>query len=86
MNSPPVIFTTEYLYMLANISALVNVNWYLGIPFNESSDFRLGIAEYAPLILGNNLIGLQVGQAPDEYATEGLRSTVRLLPLSNGHH
>lgn len=54
--------------MLSNISALVNVKWYLGVPLNDSTDIRLEIAEYGQRILGDNLLGLQVGNEPDLYA------------------
>lgn len=29
--TPAVIYTRDLFYMMANISSLVNVNWYLGI-------------------------------------------------------
>ena len=54
--------------MLANVSSLVNVKWYLGVPLNDSTDIRLEIAEYGQRILGDNLLGLQVGNEPDLYA------------------
>jgi hypothetical protein len=68
--SPALLFTTEVLYTLANISSLVNVKWYLGIPLNDSNpaNFRLGIAEDGYPILGENLLGFQVGNEPDLYA------------------
>ncbi|KII84147.1 glycoside hydrolase family 79 protein [Plicaturopsis crispa FD-325 SS-3] len=66
--TPTLILTPEILYMLNNISALVNAKWYLGIPFNDSSNLRLGIAEKGEAILGDNLLGLQVGNEPDLYS------------------
>ena len=62
------LFTPEILYLLANVSSLVNVKWYLGVPLNDSTDIRLEIAQYGQQILGDNLIGLQVGNEPDLYA------------------
>jgi hypothetical protein len=59
--------------MLGNVSSLVNVRWFLGIPFNDTSNLRLAIAEQGEQILGDNLIGLQVGNEPDLYATHGHR-------------
>ena len=41
----------------------------LGIPFNDSVDWRLTIAEKGQQILGDNLLGLQAGNEPDFYAT-----------------
>lgn len=70
--------------MLSNISSLVNVWWWLGtmqagvgvafsdvtlgIPMNDTTNLRLGIAEVAESILGDRLIGLQAGNEPDLYA------------------
>ncbi|KII85080.1 glycoside hydrolase family 79 protein [Plicaturopsis crispa FD-325 SS-3] len=71
--TPTLDFTPEVLYMLANISALVNAKWYLGIPLNDSSNLRLGIAEVGESVLGDNLLGFQVGNEPDLYADHGHR-------------
>lgn len=70
------IFTAELLYMLRNISSLVNVHWHLGIPFNDTTNFRLGIAERGQEILGDYLIGLQVGNEPDLYVAHKHRPQV----------
>lgn len=49
-------------------------SWYifidsvLGIPLNDTTNLRLGIAEVSEAILGDNLLGLQVGNEPDLYA------------------
>ncbi|KAH9476923.1 Beta-glucuronidase [Psilocybe cubensis] len=67
--TPPLVFTPELLYMLSNISSHVNVRWHLGVPFNDTSNFRLGIVEQGQTILGDYLIGLQIGNEPDLYAT-----------------
>jgi hypothetical protein len=72
------IFTPELLYMLRNISSLVNVRWHLGIPFNDTQNFRLAIAERGQQILGDFLMGLQVGNEPDLYVDHGHRPSVRL--------
>ncbi|KAF8644981.1 hypothetical protein AX16_008155 [Volvariella volvacea WC 439] len=66
--TPPLVFTPELLYMLRNISSLVDVRWFLGIPFNDTSNFRLGIAEAGEAILGDYLLGYQVANEPDLYA------------------
>jgi hypothetical protein len=54
-------------YMASNISSLVNAKWFFGIPFNDSVNWRLTIAEESEQILGNNLLGLQAGNEPDFY-------------------
>ena len=59
--------------MLGNVSSLVNVRWFLGIPFNDTANLRLAIAEQGEQILGDYLIGLQVGNEPDLYASHGHR-------------
>lgn len=66
-------FTPELLYMLSNISSHVNVRWHLGVPFNDTSNFRLGIVEQGQAILGDYLIGLQIGNEPDLYVNHGHR-------------
>ncbi|KAF8141081.1 hypothetical protein K438DRAFT_2030235 [Mycena galopus ATCC 62051] len=65
MFTPPLLYTPEVLYMLANISSLVDVGWYLGIPLNDTQNLRLKIAEVAEQVLGDKLLGLQVGNEPD---------------------
>lgn len=49
---------------------------FSAIPFNQTVVPRLGIAKYAPSVLGDRLLGFQVGAEPDLYATEGLRPYV----------
>ncbi|EMD34954.1 glycoside hydrolase family 79 protein [Gelatoporia subvermispora B] len=71
--TPTLLFTPEILYMLSNISSLVNAKWYLGVPMNDTSNLRLQIAEYGERILGDKLLGLQVGNEPDLYARHGHR-------------
>ena len=56
---------------MGNISALVpGVKWYLGVPMNDTSHLRLQIAEYGEAILGDNLLGFQVGNEPDLYGKD----------------
>ncbi|KAJ3821688.1 hypothetical protein F5880DRAFT_1580313 [Lentinula raphanica] len=71
--TPPLVFTPDLLYMMRNISDFVNVRWFVGIPFNDSSNFRLEIAQSAQDILGDYLIGVQAGNEPDLYAAHGHR-------------
>ena len=54
-------------YLLANISSLANVKWYLGVPLNDTSELHLEVAQYGEQFLGDNLLGLQVGNEPDLY-------------------
>lgn len=48
---------------------MVNVKWFLGIPFNDSANWRIAIAEEGQEILGDHLLGLQAGNEPDFYVT-----------------
>ncbi|EPQ55987.1 glycoside hydrolase family 79 protein [Gloeophyllum trabeum ATCC 11539] len=72
-DTPTLMWTPELIYMLANVTALANVKWYLGIPFNDTSNWRLQIAEIGDSVLGDNLIGLQVANEPDLYGRHGHR-------------
>ncbi len=79
-DTPPLIFTPDLIQMMRNISDLVNVHWYLGVPFNDTN-WRLQIVETGQAILGDFLIGIQAGNEPDLYANHGRRPEVSLLFL-----
>jgi hypothetical protein len=91
--TPTLLYTPEVFHLLGNISALLDVRWYLGrfhiiglfflfqirphfdksglwlgIPFNDTSNLRLQIAEVGEAVLGDKLLGLQVGNEPDLYS------------------
>ncbi|KZT00162.1 glycoside hydrolase family 79 protein [Laetiporus sulphureus 93-53] len=59
-DTPALLYTPEILYMLSNISGLVNTKWYLGVPLNDSSTF---------VVPSQNTIGNE----PDLYARHGHR-------------
>ncbi|KAG6815750.1 hypothetical protein H0H87_011662 [Tephrocybe sp. NHM501043] len=66
--TPPLIYTPDLLYMMGNISALVNVHWFVGIPFLlQDTATRLAITQRSQEILGDHLMGIQVGNEPDLY-------------------
>lgn len=71
--TPPVLYTRGMFYLMANVSALTNVNWYLGIPFNDTTNLKLQIMEYGEAILGKHILGYQVGNEPDLYSNHGHR-------------
>ncbi|KAH9942088.1 glycoside hydrolase family 79 protein [Amylocystis lapponica] len=71
--TPALVWTPDMIYLLGNVSALVDVNWWLGIPFNDTSNLRLQIAELGEGILGDRVLGFQVGNEPDLYANHGHR-------------
>ncbi|KAI0698275.1 hypothetical protein BC835DRAFT_1335400 [Cytidiella melzeri] len=66
--TPTLVFTNELLYMMANISTLLNINWFLGVPFNDSVNIHMEIVEQGERILGQHMLGFQVGNEPDLYA------------------
>ncbi|KAG1831103.1 hypothetical protein EV424DRAFT_1575213 [Suillus variegatus] len=72
----PLVFTTEIIKMMAEMSALTDVYWYMGMPFNDTQYWRLQIAEVGEAMLGNYLIGLQGGNEPDLYSRHGHRPDV----------
>jgi hypothetical protein len=72
-STPPLVFTSEIIKMMAEISALTEVYWYMGVPFNDTQHWRLQIAEVGEAMLGNYLIGLQAGNEPDLYSRHGHR-------------
>jgi hypothetical protein len=45
------------------------LNTYPGIPFNDTSNLRLGIADLGEQVLGDNLLAYQVGNEPDLYVS-----------------
>ena len=57
----------ELFYILGNISALVPVYWYLGIPLNDTTDLRFEIAEFSQELFHDKMLGYQVGNEPDLY-------------------
>ncbi|KAJ6554258.1 hypothetical protein B0H19DRAFT_1152984 [Mycena capillaripes] len=71
--TPPLEYSEELLYMMANISTLVPVQWFLGIPWFVTQPFDLSIIGAAERILGENLIGYQASNEPDLYTAHGHR-------------
>lgn len=58
-----------------NISALLPIKWFVGVPFNDTTNPRLLMGELSQSILGDNLLGLQLGNEPDLYSNNGIRSS-----------
>ncbi|KAF7370061.1 Glyco-hydro-79C domain-containing protein [Mycena sanguinolenta] len=71
--TPPLEYSIDLLYMMRNISSLVNVRWFLGIPWFITDPFDTKIVTAAPEILGDYLLGLQAGNEPDMYNLHGHR-------------
>ncbi|KIM82034.1 glycoside hydrolase family 79 protein [Piloderma croceum F 1598] len=70
--TPALMLSPELLYMMNNISNLVGVKWFLGIPMNDTQNVRLQIGELGESILGPNILGFQVGNEPDLYGRHGV--------------
>ena len=61
---------------MANISSMLpTIKWFLGVPFNDTQNPRTEIAELAQQMLGDKLVGLQLGNEPDLYHQNLLRDT-----------
>lgn len=60
-------FTLDLFKAMAEITKLVNVKWFFGIPFiNVDADGNAGlVVQNARQFLGNNLLGLQLANEPD---------------------
>ncbi|KAJ7054643.1 glycoside hydrolase family 79 protein [Mycena amicta] len=65
--TPPLEYSDNLLYMMSNISQLVNVRWFLGIPWFVTQPFNLGIVGAAERILGDKILGYQAANEPDLY-------------------
>lgn len=68
--TPIINYSPELLYTMANISSHVHAQWYFGLAFNQTDVDSLSpnipvAAHYAESILGNNLLGLALGNEPD---------------------
>ncbi|KAJ7090783.1 hypothetical protein B0H15DRAFT_884060 [Mycena belliarum] len=71
--TPPLDFTPDLLYLMRNISGMVNVHWFMGIPWFVTKPFDLKIVAAADNILGDYLLGLQAANEPDMYNIHGHR-------------
>ncbi|KAF7307934.1 Glyco-hydro-79C domain-containing protein [Mycena kentingensis (nom. inval.)] len=73
--TPPLEYSDDLFYMMANISALVNVDWFLGIPWFITQPFDLKLVGAAEAILGDRVIGYQASNEPDLYIAHGHRAS-----------
>ncbi|KAF7321151.1 Glyco-hydro-79C domain-containing protein [Mycena chlorophos] len=71
--TPPLEYSNDLIYMMSNISNLVNVKWFLGIPWFVTDPFNLAIIGAADAILGDKIIGYQAANEPDLYFAHGHR-------------
>ena len=65
--TPDVDVTVDLYYAMTNISALLGVEWYLGLPFKDPTN-TTGIAAMMATIediMGDRILALQLGNEPD---------------------
>ncbi|KAG8914000.1 hypothetical protein FRC00_001107, partial [Tulasnella sp. 408] len=67
--TPEVHFTLDLLTAMAEISKLVKVKWFFGVPFlkTNSDGNAATVVQNSMSILGDNLLGLQLANEPDLY-------------------
>ncbi|KAH7339431.1 glycoside hydrolase family 79 protein [Rhizoctonia solani] len=75
--TPDVVFSSDLLTMMKNIGDLVDANFYFGLNFfnpdNETN--AVLVAQTAEKILGDRLLGFQLGNEPDLYGSHGRRNS-----------
>ncbi|KIJ34940.1 glycoside hydrolase family 79 protein, partial [Sphaerobolus stellatus SS14] len=79
-NTPTLQVGIDLIYAMANISSLTNTHWFIGAPFDTPATPRLGIAEASERILGDRLLGLQVGNEPDLFESHQARAAPYNVP------
>ena len=47
-----------------------------GVPFNDTTNWRLDVVERGQQILGDRILGFQAGNEPDLYLSHGRRGEV----------
>lgn len=77
--TPTINYSPDLFYAMANVSSLVGTEWYFGLPFNQSAvenqiENIPEIVSKAQEVLGDKLLGLQMGNEPDLYARHGKRN------------
>ncbi|KAF8332661.1 uncharacterized protein EI90DRAFT_2917640 [Cantharellus anzutake] len=82
--TPDVDINVDLFYMMMNISGLLGVEWYSGLPFKDPTN-TTGIAAITATIeeiMGDRIIGLQMGNEPDLYGI-GARSRPQGYSIGN---
>ncbi|KAG8925980.1 hypothetical protein FRC00_003411, partial [Tulasnella sp. 408] len=80
--TPEVHFTPDLLLTMAEISKLVNANWFFGIPFvNSNADGNAALVlQQARSTIGQNLLGLQLANEPDLYSRNLKKAPTYSIP------
>ncbi|KAK8866161.1 hypothetical protein IAR55_001312 [Kwoniella newhampshirensis] len=77
-DTPVINYSLDLFHLMANITSLVNAEWFFGLAFNEtdvtSPTGNIPVAAtWAQRILGSSLRGLSVGNEPDLYVDHSKR-------------
>jgi len=71
--TPTLLLSPSLVYAMGNASSLLPIKWFIGVPFNDTSNPRTILGEIAQAVLGDDLIGIQLGNEPDLYFNNGIR-------------
>jgi hypothetical protein len=71
--TPPLDYSLDLFYLMANISTLIDINWYLGVPFFNVTPLDMSTIVHGQRILGDRILGFQIGNEPDQYALHNHR-------------
>jgi hypothetical protein len=56
--TPPLDYTIDLFYLMVKISTLVDISWYMGVPFFDVTPFDVRIMVHGQRILGDRILGL----------------------------
>ncbi|KAH7103897.1 hypothetical protein BKA62DRAFT_828089 [Auriculariales sp. MPI-PUGE-AT-0066] len=66
-NTPTLLYTKGIFEAMREASDLLGIEWFIGLPMNQTTPARLDIAEVAQPILGDYLRSMHLGNEPDLY-------------------
>ncbi|KIO17277.1 glycoside hydrolase family 79 protein [Tulasnella calospora MUT 4182] len=78
-SSPLLTISEDLIYAMNNISSLVGVEWYFGLPFLNEQEIPT-IIEDVSSILGTNLLGFQMANEPEIYESHGKKPAPYQIP------
>lgn len=78
-SSPLLTISEDLIYLMNNISSLVDVEWYWGLPFLNEQEIP-DMIDKTTSILGANLLGFQMANEPDIYESHGKKPAPYQIP------
>jgi hypothetical protein len=78
-SSPLLTISEDLLYAMSNITSLVDVEWYFGLPFLNEQEIP-DVIDKATSILGTSLLGFQMANEPDIYESHGKKPAPYQIP------